>query len=1154
MWQRRRRDRAQGEQPGIPGDVDARIDDVLARLPPGVAAEVMVHVPEATCLVTVAIRPDHALLLPTRLRAGQGIAGRVLESQQAIGGRVDSSMGAPRLLRTRSMLAVPMWAGHASQRRLVGVMNLESADEGALTLHALSQLDRPIAEIAARLGKFPMAAFREESSIIHYLLDKVEKELLFILDPGNIPEVYHQIRQTAARLTSQADVVATILLRLREAHHLEFADEEQAEDTEGHDWIVPVPNVGEHVSLPTKWDLRAEPSITSEVLRSGKSLNIKDVTDASVRGRRKPVPAPYDRGSELNVPFGEADQRFGTIILLSARPNAFTDADEAVVASIARYLGIMTRRIEIFREAQRPQGRERDRVKLDIRTMIDPLYTSDDFMHLRTTRDAVLQRIAGEAKQGTRSEVAAVVLEELASDGTVELVWNPHHYVSDLVPSPDALQRRPFRLKTDEGLVGAAFTAGEPVLVQDVSNPAEPRLRNQYVDAFPGIQSELVIPLQRRNRRWGVIDVESSEVEHYTQEHVRWLRFLADAAVDALEAVDLAARRWFQDRLSALDKDIAWMRESKDLVAIQTQREPLLRKVVDETRELTGATTTQIYVVVNAQYEGTRIDTLEGALGAVAASPWAHYADADSALKRHIKLNEGMAGHVVKYGEVDFFKDLGDRPARHLKHIIEAKSALVVPITDGDRVIAILNMESEEPRWCGNLEIDIARYGARLAGSILVGYRLAMERLQAAELRRFALSHQQLDTPNVTQYMRQVLQMGGQLTASPDKRRWAEMALIGGDRIEYVVSMTFEDGRVAEDWNQPLSYSVYRRVIQSRQPCLVPNVMESARLDDRLNLPWKDAKSLLCVPLVVEEPGMDPTTIGLLTVASSLPYYLNDGDKDVLELFSQSVTHGLQDIARLYSRVTLMFELKTQFRNLGRPTSDKLEDLREAIRSIPDDTSPVEAAIEVRRQFREIEASLQLVEHLPHWYLILSNYYPLDLHNPASHPSEARTLERVIEDLKQVTTTFVNNQVGGDVVWRWTPTDVISWRLTVSAQDEDQQMLKAAIFGCIASASAASRKGDVRGHDIYVRVSADSPRMLRLSVEYVGKAISTRAFTLAPEYIRDDDAKLNTMEVPERRLIEVRRIAKLLGGDVEIQHGDDRHHAIDLLLPCFPPR
>ena len=60
---------------------------------------------------------------------------------------------------------------------------------------------------------------------------------------------------------------------------------------------------------------------------------------------------------------------------------------------------------------------------------------------------------------------------------------------------------RTLRLKVGEGLVGAAVAEGQPILVNDVR--ADPR----YVEAVPGSTAELVVPLRRKGRVIGALNL-----------------------------------------------------------------------------------------------------------------------------------------------------------------------------------------------------------------------------------------------------------------------------------------------------------------------------------------------------------------------------------------------------------------------------------------------------------------------------------------------------------------------------------------------------------------------------------------------------------------------------------------------------------------------
>src|SRR6267378_5277434 len=67
------------------------------------------------------------------------------------------------------------------------------------------------------------------------------------------------------------------------------------------------------------------------------------------------------------------------------------------------------------------------------------------------------------------------------------------------------------RLKVGHGLVGAAVAEGKPILVNDVHT--DPR----YVEAVPGSNAELVVPLRRKGRVIGALNLLSDTVGGFTE-------------------------------------------------------------------------------------------------------------------------------------------------------------------------------------------------------------------------------------------------------------------------------------------------------------------------------------------------------------------------------------------------------------------------------------------------------------------------------------------------------------------------------------------------------------------------------------------------------------------------------------------------------------
>jgi len=118
------------------------------------------------------------------------------------------------------------------------------------------------------------------------------------------------------------------------------------------------------------------------------------------------------------------------------------------------------------------------------------------------------------------------------------------------------------RVAATEGIVGAAATLREPVLVPDVT--ADPR----YLMVNPETRSELAIPMIFKGKVIGVLDLESPQLHYFTDEHVQTLTILA-----ANLAVSLENARLYEQ----VARDEARM--ERDLQAAKRIQGALLRPV-----------------------------------------------------------------------------------------------------------------------------------------------------------------------------------------------------------------------------------------------------------------------------------------------------------------------------------------------------------------------------------------------------------------------------------------------------------------------------------------------------------------------------------------------------------------------------------------------
>ncbi len=89
------------------------------------------------------------------------------------------------------------------------------------------------------------------------------------------------------------------------------------------------------------------------------------------------------------------------------------------------------------------------------------------------------------------------------------------------------------RLKMGEGFIGAAALTGKPIICADVSKD------ERYFPARPQTRSEMVAPIITNDKVIGVFDLESNELDAYSDDDLEVLTLLASQVAIIVEKVEL---------------------------------------------------------------------------------------------------------------------------------------------------------------------------------------------------------------------------------------------------------------------------------------------------------------------------------------------------------------------------------------------------------------------------------------------------------------------------------------------------------------------------------------------------------------------------------------------------------------------------------------
>lgn len=211
--------------------------------------------------------------------------------------------------------------------------------------------------------------------------------------------------------------------------------------------------------------------------------------------------------SQLVVPLRNKAKVIGALNLLSDELGAFTERDEWILRQFGAHVaqGIATARLF---ESEREYAETLEtlaEIGREMTSILDP--------------DELLTRLAHLIKRVIDYRIFGILL--LDDDSDMLEMKVAIKYGDD----PAAMEP----VKLGEGLVGYAALHKEVVLVPDVLK--DPR----YIQAVPGVRSELVVPLLLKDRCIGVFDLESPEPDAFNKNHVKLLTLLASEAAVALE-------------------------------------------------------------------------------------------------------------------------------------------------------------------------------------------------------------------------------------------------------------------------------------------------------------------------------------------------------------------------------------------------------------------------------------------------------------------------------------------------------------------------------------------------------------------------------------------------------------------------------------------
>ena len=320
-------------------------------------------------------------------------------------------------------------------------------------------------------------------------------------------------------------------------------------------------------------------------------------------------------------------------------------------------------------------------VQVEAAPRIEPLLLEvADVVNTTLDLDTTLRRVAELVRKVIDYEIFGILL---LNEKTQEL-----YFRFSVGHSREVVER--IRVKVGEGVTGAAAQRAEAVLVDDVAK--DPR----YIQALPNVRSELAVPLIVKNHVIGVMDIESPQPNHFTEDHKRLLTLIASRMAVGIENARLFTRMTRQAKTLLLLNEI-----SRELTSILNLDE-LLKRVGELLSKLIDF---QMFSILLLDAAGEKLQ-----------HRFSLRFQENIHLKHDIPVGKGLVGAAVEQKQAILVGDV-KKDSRYIETNPETRSELAVPLIYKDKVIGVLDLEHTKRNFFTE---DHQRTITTLAGQIAI--------------------------------------------------------------------------------------------------------------------------------------------------------------------------------------------------------------------------------------------------------------------------------------------------------------------------------------------------------------------------------------------------------------------------------------------------
>jgi signal transduction histidine kinase len=559
------------------------------------------------------------------------------------------------------------------------------------------------------------------------------------------------------------------------------------------------------------------------------------------------LPTTKPVGSELAVPIIRGDEVLGVLDIRNLERGAFGQEDVRAMEALADQLAVAIENARLYEETQRRVA-ELTAVQATNLRVVSALDTAQ-----------VLNSVARNVLELADADDVHIFLRDL-EDGSLTFgtaLWRGESSPVNLQKQPDRFARAV--LESSRSLVINYAREHPYFALSEAKSSAE--AQGSSVEAIAGF------PLLGAAGALGVMTVAYLRPHIFGADELRALGLLASQAAGAITNA-----RLYEETRQRLE-ELTMLHEVSLAAASTLSPEEVAERVVAVVQQSLGFEHLGLLLINEKQ----------GVL-----EPLGRDVQAESQLSE-LHVGQGLVGWVAEHGIMLRVSDVS-QDTRYVERIPDVRSALVVPLVVGDRVIGVIDAAS--PRL-GAFSADDERLMSTVARQLAVALENA--RLYQETERRLAdvsALYQLARQMNVSLHLQERLDTIVLSLKQAIGCRACSIALL--DPVSNVLEIHAAvgvEGRWKRDFKLRLGEGVAGRVALEGTPMYVPDTLA---LDDFIFFD-ETVRSLLTVPLSIQQ-----RVIGTLSVDSDQPNAFSEADERLLTIAATQAAIAIEN-ARLYT-------------------------------------------------------------------------------------------------------------------------------------------------------------------------------------------------------------------------------------------------------------